>query len=66
MEEDLPFIENTVINIHNVETKMQGLYTLLSFGNKGRAVFEKLKAQAKPEELLAFQHVENPLNRRAS
>ena len=66
LEEDLPFIENTVINIHNVETKMQGLYTLLSFGNKGRSVFEKLKAQAKPEELLAFQHVENPLNRRAS
>lgn len=64
LEENLSFVENAVVNTHNVETKIQGLYTLLNFGDKGKAIFENLKAQAKPQELLAFLHVENPLNQR--
>ena len=63
-EDSLPFVENAVVTTHNVETKMQGLYTLLCFGKSGKAIFERLKAQAKPQELLAFEHVENPLNQR--
>lgn len=63
-EDSLPFVENAVVTTHNVETKMQGLYTLLCFGESGKAIFERLKAQVKPQELLAFEHVENPLNQR--
>lgn len=63
-EDSLPFVENAVVTTHNVETKMQGLYTLLCFEESGKAIFERLKAQAKPQELLAFEHVENPLNQR--
>ena len=63
-EDSLPFVENAVVTTHNVETKMQGLYTLLCFGESGKAIFERLKARAKPQELLAFEHVENPLNQR--
>ena len=64
LEENLLFVESAVVNTHNIETKMQGLYTLLNFGNKGKTIFENLKSQAKPQELLVFLHVENPLNQR--
>lgn len=57
----LDFLTSAYKSVDVRDTRRAALRSLYKYGDRGRLVFEKLKAEAPQRDLLMFRHVENKL-----
>lgn len=57
----MPFFRDTYRSAVSDFTRRTALRCLWMSGQRGRAVFNALKAEADPSSLIMFEHVESPI-----